>query len=135
VRPLPANECTPMRVRRTILGCELRGTMSVSITCLDRRREVPEAGELDAMKEPAFFPSAIDTRHGASHWRLLKRCRRDSAICAKTQSHGEGTRTAQPEIFHPARFMLGVALIAFQAKQFALVEPAKWDRAARVGAF
>jgi len=100
-----------------------------------RRREVPEAGELDAMKKQASFPSEIDTGSDPFDWRRLKGCRHDSAICLKTQSHGEGTRTAQPEIFHSARFLLGVALIAFQAKQFPFVEPAKWDGAVWVSAF
>jgi hypothetical protein len=100
-----------------------------------RRREVAQAGELDAMKKQASFPSEIDTRRTPFDWRRLKRCRRYSTICVKTQSHGEGTRTAQPEIFHSARFMLGVALIAFQTKEFPFVEPAKWDGAVWVSAF
>jgi hypothetical protein len=102
---------------------------------LNRRREVPEAGELDAMKEQSFFLSQIDTGRDPWRWRPLKRRRRNTTICVKTQSHGEGTRTAQPEIFHAARLMLGIALIAFQAKEFSLVEPAKWHRTMWVGAF
>lgn len=109
--------------------------MLVLITFLNRRREVPEAGELDAVKKQAPFSSEIDTRRDPFDWRRLKRCRRHRTICVKTQSHGEGTRTAQPKIFHSARFMVGIALIAFQAKEFPLVEPAKWDRAVWVGAF
>ena len=125
------------RVRRTLFNSGLRGTMLVLIAFPNRRqREVPETRELDAMKEQASFPSEIDTRHDPFDWRRrLKRCRCYSAICVKTQSHGDGTRTAQPEIFHSARFMLGVALIAFQAKEFPLVEPAKWNGAVWVSAF
>jgi len=105
------------------------------ITFLNRRRETPEVGELDATEKQASFPTQIDTGRAPSHGRGLKRRRRYRAICGETQSQGEGTRAAQPEIFNPARFMLGIALIAFQAKQFPLVEPAKWDRALWVGAF
>ena len=123
-------------MRRGLFDSELRGTMLVLITFPNRRRrEVPEAGELDAMKKQASFPPEIDTRRDPFDWRRLKRCRRYGAICVKTQSHGKGTRTAQPEIFHSVRFMLGVALIAFQAKKFSLVEPAKWNGAVWVSAF
>jgi hypothetical protein len=122
-------------VTRGLFDCELRSAMLVLITFPNRRREVPEAGELDTMKEQASFPSEIDTRCGPFRLRRLKRSRRHSAICIETQSHGEGARAAQPEIFHPVRFMLGVALIAFQAKEFSLVEPSKWNGAVWVGAF
>jgi len=107
----------------------------VLITFPHRRREVPEAGELDAVKKQASFPSEIDTGWDPTAWRRLQGCRRYRTVCVKTQSQGEGTRTAQPEIFHAARFILGVTLIAFQAKEFPLVEPAKWDGAVWVGAF
>jgi hypothetical protein len=123
------------RVRRSLFDSELGGTILVLITFRKRRREVPEAGELDAMKNQASFPSQIDIGRDPSRWRRFKRCRRHRTLCVKTQSHGEGTRTAQPEIFHSARFMLGIALITFEAKEFPLVEPAKWDRALWVGAF
>jgi hypothetical protein len=105
------------------------------ITFLNRRRKAPEAGELDATEKQASFPSQIDTGRAPSHWRRLKRFRRYRTICVETQSHGEGTRATQPEIFNPARFILRIALIAFQAKELPLVEPAKWDRALWVGAF
>ena len=136
MRPLLRQNADAMRVKRNLFDSELRGTMLVLITFANRRRrEVPEARKLDAMKKQASFPSEFDTRRNPFDWRRLKRCCRYSTIRVKTQSHGEGTRTAQPEIFHSARFMLGVALIAFQAKQFPLIEPAKWDGAVWVSAF